>query len=680
MLVLAALVAIAPSPASAYDGEMLDEITADQGPTHCDTTVGIAFDGTNLLLSCIFTNEIDVINPADGTLVDQFSVVGEDRLGALAFDAHRGKMWACRWDPDSGLFLVDINGASAGATSNPITMTGAGCGDGLAFDATDESIFHSGDQKCEVGHTPITATVASGSTNVCSPPRLGSGANSGIVVGGARLYMADPVGQKIWRVEKDFSSSTLFATINQRPEDMECDNVTFPGKSAIWVVSNLNRVLRAYEIPAGSCNFGGVPPPGGVLRVCKKIAPDSRKTALDAAQSRFYQPPFPLTANGAAFTVAASTCVVVGEFDFGEVVTVKEDPLAGFKLSQIDVVPGDRLVPGSEDHSAGRVKVTMGSGDMTTVTFWNTRVAMGSIRICKDLAAAPSFPLIVNVHYSVPGAPGGAAVQHGKCTDAIPVTADPAVTVTEHAPAGERVVGCSTAPSASLLVSCVGNTATVEVVPGAETVVTFTNGPYFIRSGRWGRRRRSRITTGVVDKVLDARTLHVRTTSRGRPRGIRKLETVRLLGIDAPRFTRLGASEECAGRQAVNAMLRSAFGASAKDTDADALEDDTGAAMGLDVFLQTARPPGRDRSGRLLAYVDDGVSLDDLGERQISAGLARSSATGLPFSRSARYRAAQSRAKRAKRGVWSLCRGDFHRELPPPKPYSFEPGPEEQGR
>ena len=51
-------------------------------------------------------------------------------------------------------------------------------------------------------------------------------------------------------------------------ESMECDDVTFPGKSAIWSQDAYDRTLNAWEIPAGSCGIGG----GGAAGAATPVA------------------------------------------------------------------------------------------------------------------------------------------------------------------------------------------------------------------------------------------------------------------------------------------------------------------------------------------------------------------------------------------------------------------------
>ena len=135
-----------------------------------------------------------------------------------------------------------------------------------------------------------------------------------------------------------------------------------------------------------------------------------------------------------------------------------------------------------------------------------------------------------------------------------------------------------------------------------------------------------------IVRVVDGDTLVVRVTGRR--------VTVRLLGIDTPE-TR-GGPAECGGIAASRQLARLAPAGSR---------------------VRVVRDPGsgetRDRYGRLLAYVDS--RRGDLGERQLRAGLAYVYRyRGRRFSRLARYRRAQNRARADLRAGWSDCAGDFH--------------------
>ena len=67
----------------------------------------------------------------------------------------------------------------------------------------------------------------------------------------------------------------------------------------------------------------------------------------------------------------------------------------------------------------------------------------------------------------------------------------------------------------------------------------------------------------------------------------------------------------------------------------------------------------RDRYGRLLRYVQRGGR--DVGKRQVRKGWAKPYVYERPFKRLGSYRKAKRRAKRADRGVWGKCGGDFHK-------------------
>ncbi|HEY4955784.1 MAG TPA: hypothetical protein VII02_12955 [Gemmatimonadaceae bacterium] len=217
----------------------------------CSINVGIAFDGSNLIISCYDRNSLDYVKTSDGTLVKTLAITGTGvgSLGAMAWDQSRGKIWIC--SNSSDVMLIDP------ATGIAVKQfTSAGCFDGLAFDGADGTLWSSPDANPNVSHYTATGTLL-GTVNVGG--NLGGSGNSGIAVGGAKLYLANDGGSQIYEVAKDFSSYTLFATFPQRLEDLECDDVTFAaqGTGAIWVIDAYDRQLNAYAIAQGACNFGG---------------------------------------------------------------------------------------------------------------------------------------------------------------------------------------------------------------------------------------------------------------------------------------------------------------------------------------------------------------------------------------------------------------------------------------
>lgn len=267
LLALATALIGLPGTAGAANGDNLRTIIADRTGTACASInaagdhlsvgVGIAFDGTNLLISCFSDNTVTAINPADGSQVGIHNIVGASSLGALAWDNGRGLLWACSAFNTVGTIDMTTNVYTPTFVIAGSGVLAPGCFDGLAYDGSDDTIWASGDVSPSVEHFTVTGTQLS-SNPVSLGGCNGGFPSSGIAVGGPLLYLANNGCSEIYEVPKDFSSETLFASFPRRLEDMECDNVTFPG--AIWSIDAFDNVLNAWEIPAGTCTFGGGEP------------------------------------------------------------------------------------------------------------------------------------------------------------------------------------------------------------------------------------------------------------------------------------------------------------------------------------------------------------------------------------------------------------------------------------
>ncbi len=133
---------------------------------------------------------------------------------------------------------------------------------------------------------------------------------------------------------------------------------------------------------------------------------------------------------------------------------------------------------------------------------------------------------------------------------------------------------------------------------------------------------------------------------------------VRLLGIDTPETKKPGVAVECGGREATSRMWRLTFTAP-YDADGDGRLDRPG-GNGRRIVLRTDPTQLRyDRYGRLLAYATVGGRL--LQERMIASGWATTYLLGwTPFRKRDRLLALEKGAKRAGRGVYGKCGGDFH--------------------
>lgn len=127
-----------------------------------------------------------------------------------------------------------------------------------------------------------------------------------------------------------------------------------------------------------------------------------------------------------------------------------------------------------------------------------------------------------------------------------------------------------------------------------------------------------------VVSVVDGDTVRVRIG--------RSVESVRLIGIDAPEESAAGRPAQC-------------FGA---DATARAEELLAGKAVRLEFDESQGR---RDRYNRLLAY----VWLDDVlyNERMVRLGYAREFTYNLPYRYQANFQAAEQEARVAGRGLWA---------------------------
>lgn len=149
----------------------------------------------------------------------------------------------------------------------------------------------------------------------------------------------------------------------------------------------------------------------------------------------------------------------------------------------------------------------------------------------------------------------------------------------------------------------------------------------------------SRVIRGArIAYAVDGDTLRVR-----KPSGV--LAYVRLVGIDTPEDVKPGYPSECGARPAAASMRRLA---------------PAGARV---ILRRDSVAAATDRYGRILAHAF-------VGGRQLEvAQLRRGWAyvyryRGQRFDGLGRFSRAERSARRAGRGVWGRCRGDFHSAQP----------------
>ncbi len=234
--------------AEAANGDNLRQITAATPP--CAVGTGVAFDGARLILSCWGSNQLWRVSPADGALVDTLTIAGVTDLRGLAWDTFRGKLWACNGTQQ--VVLID----TAAQKATPVFMS-LGCIDGLAYDGSDDTTWSGYQFASSIQHYHTNGTF------IATLPlfgKIGSCGKTGIAVGGDKLFIANDGCSQLFECAKDLSTCSLTSTMPRPLEDLECDDATFAPKGAVWSVDGADRVLTAWEIPAGTCGLGGAPP------------------------------------------------------------------------------------------------------------------------------------------------------------------------------------------------------------------------------------------------------------------------------------------------------------------------------------------------------------------------------------------------------------------------------------
>lgn len=269
-------------------GENIWNITA-ANPQGCTLNTGIAFDGTNLIMSCWFDPTLDIIDPQDGSLVGSVTPVGYDGFGAMAWNRSTGTLWACGNGGAAGFMDVAVEidlGTGAVLSTFPVPGT---CTDGLAYDGADNTLWTSGDVYQVLVQYDLTG-VELQQVNIGG--NIGPG-NSGIAIGGDNFYLANNGGNQIYEVDRAFTTYTLFASFARRIEDLECDDVTFaPDAAVIWQQDAYDRIVNAFEIEAGACPFGGG---GGPIEILIDIKPGSWPNSINTRQKNGLTPVAVLT-------------------------------------------------------------------------------------------------------------------------------------------------------------------------------------------------------------------------------------------------------------------------------------------------------------------------------------------------------------------------------------------------
>jgi hypothetical protein len=279
---------------------------------------------------------------------------------------------------------------------------------------------------------------------------------------------------------------------------VESDVNTTSEVASITVIPSARKVSENLGAKSVTVNFGTTTsnetqirfvnqPPGGTsgtLKLCKL-------TSTPAYLGRSFSftvnggPAVSTTANDAFDDPANWSCRILGSFQVGSHVIVRELVPAGAEIDFIDTDPGSALFDFSTDTATNFADVIVGTGT-TIVLFDNEAIppsGTGFIEICKNPPGFQDPAVTGSWHFTITDSDGNFVTSRdvltNQCTNAIQVPAG-IVTVTETSRPGFQLVDIFTDPPDALVNSnTLNGTADVEVPTSAneadEVQVNFVN-------------------------------------------------------------------------------------------------------------------------------------------------------------------------------------------------------------
>jgi hypothetical protein len=290
-------------PALAVAGDLVADIYCDEAVA---SGVSVAFDGTYLY----FTNWNGttlrrIATPPPGATATcapaasdpnhlNFNIFGSAGINAFSYDRQGNRFWGVGSDGLS-IYTLTVPTAFSPYSSatlqyviSPTQLNNCDyyCGakvNGLAFDGTGSgSIWFSPSYSQRVFHFDTRAgpggtAILLNSFDVHTPPNdmapnCGFNDSAGVAAGAGVLYLQAYGCQKYFAYSKGGIKQAVYPGGGTATEDSECDNVTYTqkyaiGKEVIWLRDSYDGHIRAHEIPAGTCLYGGgvAPSPGGLL-------------------------------------------------------------------------------------------------------------------------------------------------------------------------------------------------------------------------------------------------------------------------------------------------------------------------------------------------------------------------------------------------------------------------------
>ena len=264
-LVLIALALLPAATARAVPGDLVASVTlpiAGNG-------VSVASDCTGPLPNVYYTHGSDptlYITNKTGANVGSHPILtaagAPVNIDEIAFDRFNGMLYGVEHSSNpENVWLIDpATGLATFLFTSATTSVGT-FRDGLAYDASDNTLWISGDVSTTIEHytvggvslPTITPTDASGAA---------LGDISGVQVGiGDLLYLGRNGLGQIVRVRKsDGGFISIFSSPGGRDEGLECDPISFFPKLVLWSRDYNTPTIDAIELEPGTCACGGSTP------------------------------------------------------------------------------------------------------------------------------------------------------------------------------------------------------------------------------------------------------------------------------------------------------------------------------------------------------------------------------------------------------------------------------------
>ncbi len=301
-LILVAVVTMcalgAVQSAYAQPGTLLSTVILPGNGISVSGTLAVTGFGTHYITTRSFTGgPIDIYIPCAGVACAATLVATKTILFAvsgLSFDPTRTTatnvfVWGVN---NNNIYLIDLGDPTVSGPVNSQVLLctagnpGAALTDGVAYDASDDTLYYSPDVNQSVfqislgtmGNGPACTTL-----NTISPQNaagVADGVVSGVAVGApGTLYIARNGFAEIRQVVNPSGVFIQqFATTSGRVEALSCDPNTYAPLEAILATDAFNGLYEAFEVEPGTCP--GVvcdPDPrtqGFWRRVCKKAHPE----------------------------------------------------------------------------------------------------------------------------------------------------------------------------------------------------------------------------------------------------------------------------------------------------------------------------------------------------------------------------------------------------------------------